>query len=106
MAVGSKPRMFCPRCGEPLAEVNGALTCVRGDMSLSPKMRECFTECFVTKTRTPADRVFELRVGGRWFCPGCGVQALEQDGRITCPRCSRSLNEFIGSLVELHRHRR
>jgi hypothetical protein len=68
-------------------------------------MAQALTECFEERTRIPRDFAFSFEVGGAWFCPGCGVQAHETEGRIVCPRCSRSLNEFIHSLVDLHPHR-
>jgi hypothetical protein len=97
--------MFCPKCGEELADVAGDLTCVSGEMSLSPKMARDLRECFVERTRMPKETTFSFPVGGPWFCPGCGVRAREAAGRIVCPRCSRSLNEFVYHLIELHPHR-
>jgi len=97
--------MFCPMCGEELTDVDGDLMCVPGDLPLSPKMREGLNECFVERIRTTKEFAFSFRIGGTWFCPGCGVRAEEEGGRVVCPRCSRSLNEFIHALIELHPHR-
>jgi hypothetical protein len=96
--------MFCPKCGEELTDVDGDLTCVTGDMQLSPRMRDNLNECFVEKTRMPKDFV-NIRIGGTWFCPGCGVRMEAEGGRVVCSRCSRSINEFIFDLVERHPHR-
>ena len=52
--------MFCPKCGDSLAEVNGELTCVRGDMALSNRMRTDLDECFVTRTRMPPEQTFDF----------------------------------------------
>jgi hypothetical protein len=97
--------MFCPKCGQELAEVAGVLTCHSGDMPLSPKMAQDLRECFVERSRAPREFAFRFPVGGIWFCPGCGVRAREAAGRIGCPHCSRSLNEFVHGLIELHPHR-
>ncbi len=92
-------------CGEPLVEIAGALTCVPGDMLLSEVMRRNLDACFVAKTRMPTVSFDASRFGDTWFCPGCGVQAQLTDTKITCPCCSRSLNEFLCALLELHPHR-
>jgi predicted RNA-binding Zn-ribbon protein involved in translation (DUF1610 family) len=38
-------------------------------------------------------------------CPGCGVMAEESTpGDLRCPKCARSLVEFVHSLIERHPH--
>jgi ribosomal protein S27AE len=96
--------MFCPKCGEPLEEVNGELTCRKGNMGLSAYVAEGLRACFIEKTRNPSDKQLTYKVGGRWFCPGCGVQMVEHAGLIQCPKCSRCLSEFLYPLVERHPH--
>jgi NADH pyrophosphatase NudC (nudix superfamily) len=98
--------MFCPKCGEELTEVNGELKCEPGEMGLSPKMRRDLGECFVERSRAPKEMTLGFRVGSTWFCPGCGVRMEVEEGRVACPLCSSSLNEFIYELIELHPHRR
>ena len=62
------------------------------------------------KTRTPREVVFTYggkphAIGGDWFCPGCGVPTQElTPGALRCPACSRSLVEFVHSLIERHPH--
>jgi hypothetical protein len=34
--------MFCPRCGDLLVNLDGELTCISGNMSLSKKMEALF----------------------------------------------------------------
>lgn len=97
--------MFCPKCGDTLEDVNGELTCVRGDMGLSQDMARRLSECYVTRTRLPAEPKNAARWGGTWYCPGCGIQAEEDDGAVRCPHCGLSMNEFLYPLVELHPHR-
>lgn len=80
--------------------------CERGEMSLSKALQQALLDCYSKETRRPEERRFGFRVGGQWFCPGCGVATTEEDGFVRCPRCTRSLNEFIPQLVELHPHRR
>ena len=98
--------MFCPKCGDELIEAEDGISCVRGEMILSPHLALRFKQCFIDRVDRPREARFSFPVGGRWFCPGCGVEMLEEDGHIRCPRCNCSLNEFIHQLVELHPHRR
>jgi len=45
--------------------------------------------------------------GGRWHCPADAEPMAEQDGRVTCPRCSRALPpRLLYDLIELHVHPR
>ena len=97
--------MFCPMCGEEMSDVNGVLTCVPGEMPLSQRMQQSLIECFVDQSRMPREAKARADVGGTWFCPGCGVRVEEKEGRLVCPSCSRSLNEFLFALIELHPHR-
>lgn len=100
--------MFCPKCGDTMVERNGVLTCVRGDMPLSPKLNQDLHDCFVANTRQPIEKQhYNYRIGGTWYCPGCGVLTTEDEtGAIRCPRCKRNLREFMHHLIELHPHRR
>jgi rubrerythrin len=97
--------MFCPKCGDEFVKVDGYLTCVRGRMELSSRLESRFTECYVSKSDRPRESQLPFRVGGTWYCPGCGVPTVEEDGFVRCPQCRLSLNEFIAALVELHPHR-
>ena len=99
--------MFCPKCGDTLVEKNGVLTCVRGNMPLSPKLNRDFHDCFATNTRQPRESHWKNRIGGAWYCPGCGVRTTEEEpGVVRCPSCKRNLGEFLLHLIELHPHRR
>src|SRR5215475_8123843 len=104
-------QLHCPKCGDVLAEnADGRLACLRGRMELADELEERLRECYAEQTRTPHDVVFAhggrpARIGGDWFCPGCGVAARElTPGDLRCPACSRSLVEFIHSLIERHPH--
>ncbi len=84
----------------------GSLACRRGEMQLSRDLQRRMTECYLTEVRRPSDAPYNHSVGGAWFCPACGVGATEVTrGDLRCPRCSRSLAEFVYALVELHPHR-
>src|SRR5687767_1339179 len=96
--------MFCPKCNEELVNVKGEFTCLKGQMGLSKNLERGLMECFVYTTRKPKEFSFSFLVGGKWFCPGCGVLTKEKDGFVQCPQCNLSLNEFIHTLVELHSH--
>lgn len=96
--------MFCPKCNDELVRINKELTCLRGQMGLSQHLEHRLTEYFILKISEPSEFKFSFLVGGKWFCPGCGVQMIEKDGFIRCPQCDLSLNKFIRPLVEQHPH--
>jgi hypothetical protein len=74
-------------------------------MELSKQMAADLRACFLERSREPAGAPFTVRIGGSWFCPGCGTPAVENDGWISCSTCHRTLNELVYRLVELHPHR-
>ena len=96
--------MYCPRCGEDTTDREGRLTCERGQMELSPRMAQALKECFVTREHPSSKVPLTYKVGGTWFCPGCGVKMLVRGDVISCPQRQESLNEFVYHLVELHPH--
>ena len=75
-------------------------------MGLSESLEKRLTECYVSRLDAPRERRLSIQVGGQWFCPGCGVPTIEDDGFLRCPRCKLALNEFIFQLVEIHPHKR
>lgn len=97
--------MYCPKCGDVLTETPEGIVCQKGNMQLSAHLSNQLEECYVKGARKPRDFRFGFQVGGTWFCPGCGVQIVEQEGTLSCPKCRRSINEFVRELVELHSHR-
>jgi predicted amidophosphoribosyltransferase len=97
--------MFCPKCGETLEQIDGAWTCRRGGMPLSPRLSAGFTDVYVLKTSTAQPGRATFLWAGTWYCPGCGIQTEEQAGTVVCPRCRQSLNEFLYDLIELHPHK-
>ena len=96
--------MFCPKCGDELQEVNGELACARGGMALSKSIERRLVEAYVVKCRVPSESQAKFRWGGSWFCPGCGVSAKESEGRVRCPQCLLSMNEFLYELIQVHPH--
>ena len=74
-------------------------------MSLSRHLEGRLTECFITKVSKPRDLRFSFVVGGQWYCPGCGVPTIEENGFVRCTQCGLTLNEFMHSLVEHHPHK-
>ena len=98
--------MHCPRCNAVLTEREGKPSrCDPGQMDLSQDLERRLRECYVDNLRAPRSEPLAYRVGGSWFCPGCGVRALESTpGDLRCPSCQKGLAEFIYSLVELHPH--
>lgn len=98
--------MFCPKCGNRLVQIDEDLTCVQGQMLLSDDLERRLTECFISRVVKPTELRLSYLVGGEWYCPGCGVSIVEEDGIVRCGQCGLPLNEFIYSLVELHPHKR
>jgi len=46
-----------------------------------------------------------VRWGGQWHCPADAEPMVEDAGRVTCPRCSRSLPpRLLYGLIEFHVH--
>jgi rubrerythrin len=74
-------------------------------MILAPKLAEDLHACFIARTTKPYEGRFAFAVGGRWYCPACGVEMRESEGAIRCPQCDRWLNEFVIALIERHPHR-
>jgi hypothetical protein len=74
-------------------------------MGLAQFLEKRLTECYVSRIDTPRERRFSFQVGGKWFCPGCGVPTVESDGFVRCSECGLALNEFIHALVEIHPHK-
>ena len=75
-------------------------------MTLSENVRRGLEETFIAATRPPREApTFATGIGGHWFCPRDGVAMIESDGVLHCSVCSRSLNEFVHQLIELHPHR-
>lgn len=100
--------VHCPKCGDVLREDGGRLRCEAGEMELSQVVA---TEIrAMPPTVDPAEAVHRpgssRRIGGRWFCPRDAALMVEEDGRISCPRCGRTLSGvLIYDLIELHPHR-
>lgn len=78
--------------------------CEKGQMELSQHLAKRFRECFEKRTSLPMDLPFSFQIGGNWYCPGCGGQAIEQEGMVRCSLCNLCLNEFMYQLVEFHPH--
>ena len=94
--------MFCPKCGDEMTRVNSAWACVRGNMPLSTDMSDAFTEVFLNRIRSGRYRQTTPPVGGKWYCPGCGVPMVQTVGSLKCPKCRETLGEVLFPLVEFH----
>jgi hypothetical protein len=87
------------------------LQCANGEMQLSQRLFRGLMECYVENTRCPKDLTFIYNgkpqaIGGKWFCPACGVEIKEEKaGVLKCPKCSKSLVGFIYDLIERHPHK-
>jgi predicted amidophosphoribosyltransferase len=98
-------RLYCPKCGELLEAATNALRCNAGQTTFAKELSDRLVACYITEERRPKELPFGFAVGGTWFCPACERRAEEAErGRIMCPQCGRSLNEFIHSLIERHPH--
>jgi uncharacterized Zn finger protein (UPF0148 family) len=102
-------QLHCPKCGARLERnARGALECRAGQMEISRILEERLTECYVDESRAPRERRIPVTaaIGRSWFCPACGVPTTEAtSGDVRCPRCARSLSEFLYHLIEFHPHR-
>jgi predicted RNA-binding Zn-ribbon protein involved in translation (DUF1610 family) len=104
-------RLFCPKCGDLMAPSGETMKCVKGEMELSLRLFESLKECYLENIRSPMEITFTYNgkphgVGGRWFCPACGVEIKEErTGVLKCPKCSKSLVGFVYDLIERHPHR-
>jgi hypothetical protein len=96
-----------PKCGNRLIENRGGyFECVRGDMPLAWELPERLNDRYFKKVRSPRERSFGHQVGGKCYCPGCGVEDQRGNtGDLRCPLCCRSISESIHSLLERHPHR-
>jgi hypothetical protein len=74
-------------------------------MELSAALEHRLIDTYERRARNPSEAPLGFTVGGQWYCPGCAVPTIEAvPGVVQCPRCERSLSEFIFELVELHPH--
>lgn len=108
--------LYCPKCGGILDwTADGTLRCHNGPMAFAKELSERLKACYIDETRRPDGRPANYKVGeddlcdpepstSRWFCPACGCQVQSTARQLICPRCQRSLNEFLYSLVERHPH--
>lgn len=107
VALDAEDSIYCPKCGDVLRESkNGSLECPDGQLTFAEELAERLKECYFYLARNPREASFSGHpIGGKWFCPGCGVPAAElTPGDLRCPVCHRSLGEFIHSLIERHPH--
>lgn len=96
--------MFCPYCGFPIEQRGSELVCPAGNMPLAPRTASRLSAAFIERTTIPSAQPRTYRVGGRWYCPGCGDRMITEAHDVRCPRCMLHLNEFLVELVELHSH--
>ena len=103
-------QLHCPKCGARLERnARGALECRAGQMEISRILEQRLTACYVDESRSPRELPARnaAAIGGSWFCPGCGVATTEATpGDVRCPRCTKSLSEFLHHLIEFHPHRK
>lgn len=84
---------------------SGERRCAQTGALLSARLSRELFECFVGRSRRPRETALAFRVGGRWFCPGCGHEMSVSDAHVVCSHCRRHLNEFVHALVEWNPHR-
>lgn len=87
-----------------MTRVAGELTCPRGWMPLAPNTEARLQAAFVDRSVEPSSAPVPYRIGGRWYCPGCGCRMKTDDHSISCERCGRHLTPFATELIELHSH--
>jgi len=98
--------LHCPKCGGKLTRnARGSLECSSGRMEISASLERRLIGRFVEGLRASASAPVRIAVGGKWYCPACGVLTHEASrGDLRCPSCNHSLSEFMHELTELHPH--
>lgn len=97
--------MYCPMCGDKLKQDGETFTCMRGELDLTVHMARLLHASFVERSVPPKQPVaIKFRMGGTWFCPGCGVQMQEASGTngVICPKCGGNLGPFLYELIEFN----
>ncbi|MCJ7773942.1 MAG: hypothetical protein MUP22_12515 [Desulfobacterales bacterium] len=87
-----------------MSKKEGSLVCEKTGMELSPIISSHIKKYFIDKLSVPYEAEPNPPNEAAWFCPGCGVKMNVSKGLVTCPKCSQSLNQFIGPLTELYFH--
>ena len=66
--------MFCPFCGARVDTLpSGEARCRSAAALFSVHITRQLSDAFVTCVRSPSAEPLPYKVGGSWFCPGCGV---------------------------------
>lgn len=98
--------VFCPRCGQPMVEVEGRATCAASGMDLSPMMQRTLEEYCAEQPALTPSRETRARWGAAWYCPRDGAAMSSSDFLLpVCPKCGGVMAEFtLYQLTELHVH--
>lgn len=97
--------LYCPRCGDVLANEQGTYFCKRGDMYFSPILASAYRKHFEEKTEPAPDSRWKCVIGGNWYCPQCGKKMEETEGKILCRECGVNLGAWVYHIIEHHPHR-
>ena len=108
--------LYCPKCGRPLDDTDGRLTCLQGDMRISENLTQLIRMAaeaagagetrFLLHEPRASDAITALPPS--WYCPRCGVP-LPGEARAgqdrTCTSCGYVLAwRQCYALVELQPH--
>jgi rubrerythrin len=85
-----------------MTESADGMTCTRSGMVMSRRLRDGLTDVFITRVRAGRRSRDHVRLGGSFYCPGCGTAMRDAE----CPNCGGVLDEFIWPIIELHPHQR
>jgi uncharacterized protein YbaR (Trm112 family) len=97
--------LYCPRCGAQMDMDDGWLVCRRGDMWVSPRMREMIVE--VAANPPELRRRVSRASTGTLCCPADGTELVSDSEHQWCPLCGRSLlKEMVYPLFETEIHKR
>jgi len=96
--------LHCPWCGNVLIPTEaGNLICGDGQMVLSVKLEKRLREVFEDQSRP--SKASPLDNSNPWHCAGCGVPLVSNaNGKEHCPKCGRTMGEFVYELLEFHPH--
>jgi hypothetical protein len=96
--------MYCPRCASRIVSFGPTARCQKTNAPLSTRLHADLLAFCVARTSLEQPGPLSFKVGGTWFCPGCGAPMREDNGYLLCDYCGAYLNRFVHSLVEFFVH--
>src|ERR1051326_6334078 len=98
--------MYCPRCGGKFEIKEGVGRCETFAVEHSRNITSALRAAYEIQEESRPITEFRSGIGGKWFCPGCGIPIIEEDGRLICSQCSKELTGYVYELIEFNPHPR